>query len=273
MKKKVIWLAGIVLVILICMVISTVKTQSGSVISDVAGIIARPFQKLYVVIDNVAQYGLDYFGDMKELKKENAELRSQVILLKEKLGEDNALRGENERLRTMVDLKEKNRQYDMVAAYVTSIDPSGFNAYFTIDKGTKDGLSEDCVVIDAGGILGRIEAIGTSWARIATILEPGTACGAEVSRTGYTGIVEGDSHLDGQCKMTSIQREANITPGDYILSSGSGDVYPPGLVIGCVREIRDEELSRTAIIEPTGNLTSPKEVMVIRKTASEDAEH
>ena len=70
--------------------------------------------------------------------------------------------------------------------------------------------------------------------------------------------------------MTSIAKEANITPGDYIVTSGSGDVYPSGLIIGIIREVREEEISKTAIVEPIGNTKNPKEVMVIINNYTEN---
>lgn len=72
--------------------------------------------------------------------------------------------------------------------------------------------------------------------------------------------------------MTSISKDANITPGDYIITSGSGDVYPSGLTIGRVKEIREEDISRTAIVEPAGNIKSPREVMIILSVLNEDTE-
>lgn len=272
MKKKLLKIAGIVAVILVCMIISTVEADRNRIISDITGIVSAPFQKIFTAADNIITYGGEYFSDMEALKKENAELKSKIILMEEKITENDALKSENERLRTLTDLKEKNKNYEMTGASVTAIDPTGWNAYFIIDKGTGDGLSKNCVVLDSGGVIGHIDKIGTTWARIVTITEPGTACGAEVSRTGDTGIIEGDSVLDGMCKMTSIGKETNITPGDYIVTSGSGDVYPPGLTIGRIKEINDGEISKTAVVEPTGNVKSPKEVMVITKVYSENAE-
>ena len=263
MKKKVFWLIGIVLVVLISMAVSTIERSEGSIVGDVAGIIAKPFQKLFVGLDNVIDYGFDYFRDMDDLKKENAMLKSQVMNLEKKVTENDEIRSENERLRKLVDLKDKKGEYETTAASVISVDPTGWHSYFIIDKGEADGLKKNCVVYDSGGVLGKIDEIGTSWARVVTIIEPGTACGAEVSRTGDTGIIEGDSLLNGMCKMTSVAKEANITPGDYIITSGSGDVYPHGLTIGRVKEVKVEDISITAIIEPTGNIKNPKEVLII----------
>lgn len=265
MKKKIIWIVSIVAIIFISMAISTVETDTSGVIKDIAGIISKPFYKLFIGIDNVIDYGLDYFKDMDELKEENALLKSKVLLLEKEVSENNEIRWENERLRTLVDLKEKSGDFEMTGASVIGIDPSGWHTYFIIDKGENDGLYKNGVVVDSGGVLGKIESLGPSWARVATITEPGTACGVQVSRTGDMGIIEGDSLLNGNCKMTSISKEANITPGDYIVTSGSGDVYPSGLIIGRVKEIKPEEISLSAIIEPTGNIKNPKEVMVIIK--------
>ena len=264
MKKKLFWLIGIVAIVLISMAVSTIEDTKSGIAGDVAGIIAKPFQKIFVGIDNVIEYGFDYFRDMAELKEENASLKSRVMLLEEKVTENNEIKSENERLRALVDLKDKRSEFEMTAASVISVDPTGWYSYFIIDKGQKDGLKEDMVVLDSGGGLGKIETIGTNWAKVVSITEPGTACGAEVSRTGDTGIIEGDSLLNGICKMTSISKDANITPGDYIDTSGSGNVYPSGLIIGRVKEIKEEDISRTAVVEPTGNIKSPKEVMIIQ---------
>ncbi len=270
MKKKLFWLIGIVALVLISMAVSTIEDAKSGIIGDVAGIVAKPFQKLFVGIDNVIDYGFGYFSDMAELKEENASLKSKVLLLEEKVAQNNEIRSENERLRALVDIKEKHSEFEMTAASVISVDPTGWYSYFIIDKGEKDGLEEDCVVLDSGGVLGKIETIGTNWAKVVTITEPGTACGAQVSRTGDVGIVEGDSLLSGNCKMTSISKDANITPGDYIVTSGSGNVYPSGLIIGRVKEIKEEDISGTAIIEPTGNIKTPKEVMVITNIMNEE---
>ena len=269
LKKKAFWLIGIVLAIFVSMAISTKEKDNGTIVGDVAGIIAKPFQSLFVGIDNFIEYGFDYFKDMNALKEENAALRSKVSLLESEIIENGEIRSENERLRVLVDLKEKRADYEMTAASVISSDPSGWNTYFIIDKGESDGLKKNCVAMDSGGVLGKIDEIGTNWARVVTITEPGTACGAAVSRTGETGIIEGDSLLNGMCKMTSIAKEANITPGDYIITSGSGDVYPAGLTIGRVKEIKVEDISLTAIVEPTGNVETPKEVMIITKVFSD----
>ena len=272
MKKKLIWLIAIVLVIFLSMAISTIEKDKSSIAGDVAGIIARPFQKLFVAVDNIIEYGFDYFKDMDELKRENAALKSKVILLEQSITENDEIRFENERLRTLVDLDEKYSNYDMTAASVIAVDTSGWYSYFIIDKGKNYGIEKNSVVMDSGGVLGKVDEVGTSWARVMTIAEPGTACGAEVSRTGETGIIEGDSLLNGMCKMTSISKDANITTGDYIITSGSGDVYPSGLTIGRVKEIREEDISRTAIVEPAGNIKTPREVMIILSVLNEDTE-
>ncbi len=273
LKKNILKISLASAIVLICMVISTVESDRSNVVSDITGIIAKPFQKIFLIVDNIIDNGFDYFQDMNELKKENASLKSQIALMEGRITKSDATMAENERLRSLVDLKEKNNNYTMTACQVTASDPGGWSSCFIIDKGYEDGISKNCVVIDSGGVLGRIDNVGKNWAKVIAITEPGTACGAEVSRTGSIGIVEGDSALDGTCKMTSIDKRANITPGDYVVTSGSGDIYPPGLTIGKISEIVEEEMSKTAIVEPAANIKMPKEVMVITEKFPKNYEH
>lgn len=135
MKKRIFKIGILVAVILVCMIISTVESDKNRIVSDITGIVATPFQKAIVAVNNMIDYGGDYFQDMQALKEENAELKSKIILMEEKITESDEIRSENERLRTLVDLKEKNKNYDMTGASVTAIDPSGWYSYFIIDNG------------------------------------------------------------------------------------------------------------------------------------------
>ena len=109
MKKRIFKIGILVAVILVCMIISTVESDKNRIVSDITGIVATPFQKAIVAVNNMIDYGGDYFQDMQALKEENAELKSKIILMEEKITESDEIRSENERLRTLVDLKEKNK--------------------------------------------------------------------------------------------------------------------------------------------------------------------
>ncbi len=111
-----------------------------------------------------------------------------------------------------------------------------------------------------------IEEVGLTYSRVITIYDPGLNIGAYVSRTRDTGIVVGAVELsqEGQCKMTYLPRDSGAAIGDTVLTSG-GNVFPKGLKIGSIKEIRQEDhgVSLYAVIEPFAFAYGVKDVFVI----------
>ena len=108
--------------------------------------------------------------------------------------------------------------------------------------------------------------MGLTYSRVITLHDPSLNVGAYVSRTRDTGIVVGavDLAQDGQCKMTYLPRDSGAAIGDMILTSG-GNVFPKGLKIGTIKEIRQEShgVSLYAVIEPFASVADAKDVFVI----------
>ena len=121
-------------------------------------------------------------------------------------------------------------------------------------------------VITSDGLIGVIEEVGLTYSRVITLHDPSLNVGAYVSRTRDTGIVVGavDLAQDGQCKMTYLPRDSGAAIGDMILTSG-GNVFPKGLKIGTIKEIRQEShgVSLYAVIEPFASVADAKDVFVI----------
>lgn len=264
MKKRILITVVVITVVALAgMVISTIDGDKAGLASDAAGITTSAVNKGISRAESFFGNAFGYFGNVKELKEEKVELESRILVLESENRELEALRAENEQLRSLLDLKTRTTDYPTVSASVVATDPNGWFSYFIIDKGSADGLSKNNVVIAPQGVVGHIDTLGTTWSRVVTILEPGTACGAMTSRTSATGLVEGDSLLGGVCRMTYISKDANVVPGDYVQTSGSGDIYPSGLLIGRVTEISSDDLSQTAIVEPAVEMDKVKEVLVI----------
>ena len=82
---------------------------------------------------------------------------------------------------------------------------------------------------------------------------------------GEVGIVENDPGLPGFLRMSNLPREANIQPGDTVISSGLGGIFPKGLVIGHVLEIGEDEygILKHALLRPAANFNRLEEVFVV----------
>ena len=194
-------------------------------------------------------------------------LEKRVKELEEQIEKNNIYKTENERLRKMLNIKDTYKEFELVAANVTSRDSSTWFLSIIIDKGTDDGLSMTDTVITPYGLVGHITDIGSNWAMITTILDSQSTVAVMVERTEDFATVDGDVDLaaNSLCKMTYIPKDSTITVGDTIKTSGLGGVYPKGINVGKITKIHPENkgVSQYAEVEPYVDFNRLYEVFVI----------
>ena len=122
-------------------------------------------------------------------------------------------------------------------------------------------------IITDDGLVGHITEVGATWSKAVLLTETASAVGGFIERSGVLGVVEGTYELrnEGVCRMVYIEPDSDIRVGDKVISSGIGGVYPRGLMIGKVTEIKMDEVSRTltATVEPAANIDSVSKLMII----------
>ena len=215
------------------------------------------------------------FGSVKKLKQENEQLKNKNNELEKQIRDMEGMEKENDRLRAMLKLKEKQTKIDMVAASISAKDPSNWYSTFTINRGSKDGIAQNQAVVNANReLVGQILRVGENWAEVITVIDSQSSVGALIKRSKVTGIIEGDGTLryDGECRLGYIARDADIQTGDFVETSGLGGIFPKGLVIGTVKEIYDENstMSKAAVVEPLADVASLSDVFVITAYRDED---
>jgi rod shape-determining protein MreC len=268
-NKYVISLILATLIIFFAMSLFNENREGVSVVENVTGVIISSAQRVVSSVGNgVGNIG-SYFTDNNRLRRENAELSLRISRAANDVREIGSLRAENERLRAMLNLRENTQEFNLEAAEIIAKTPGNWYNTFTIDKGTRHGVAARQPVITADNTLvGYISDIGTNWARVTAITDPSSAVGAVIVRSRDFGIVEGDVILGrrGQGRLSYIARDTNIVVGDDVETSGMGGIYPRGLLIGRVIEIRPDlqGISQYAIIETAVDFGRLTEVFVIK---------
>lgn len=209
-----------------------------------------------------------YFGSLKALRTENEALKQANVALDKRLRDAQGLELENAELRKMLDLQKTEPQLDLIAAAVIAKDPSNWYGTFTINRGTDHGLKEGQAILTAEkALVGKISRVGSDWAEVVTVLDSECAVGALIERSKDVGVLEGDSSLrfQSRCRLGYLSRDADIQNGDYIETSGMGGVYPKGLLIGKILEIKEDNtnMSKYAIVEPVVNFSKLNQVFVL----------
>lgn len=235
--------------------------------STVIGAVVTPIQTLATSIGNSVSKFIGTYKYNKQLETENDELKAKLNEAAENLIDFDTYRSENEFLRSFLEIKESHGDYEMCDAVVIAIDSTGGNYSFTINKGTLDGISLHDPVITANGVVGYVSNAGASYCTVATLLNSSLNVGAYATRTGEYGVITCTPDLakSGMCRLSYLSSKTSVTNGDYITTSGLGGIFPSGLIVGTVGEVRRDELNASlyATVIPAVDLSSVRRVMVI----------
>ena len=266
-KFKIMLIAATVIIVVCIIAGNGTNGRKASFLSDSLGTTASAAQEgVTEVSDSVGGF-FDYLKNMKAYEKENKKLRERIASLEDSLRKTDDLRKENERLRKMLELKEKEKEHNTVAADVIAFEMDNFSRSYTINKGLKDGITQNSAVITPYGLVGYVSEVGRTWAKICPVIDTKVSVSATAVRISNTAIVQGDMSLmqDGLCKMTYVSKDSGIEIGDYIETSGAGGIIPAGIYIGKVTEIRSDVtgVSQEAVIKPGVDFSNISEVMVI----------
>lgn len=208
-----------------------------------------------------------FFEDLEKLREENELLKRRAEELTVQLVALQEVVAENELLRTELGFVSSQRSLRVmganVEARVAGREPGNLIRALLISTGEDGGLLPDMPVITGRGLVGRIVEVAPHSAQVLLIDDARSAVAALVQRTRATGIVKGQ--LDGSVVMEGIGRDADVQVGDIILTSGLGDVFPKGIVIGQVSEVirSDTAMFQKAVISPSVDLSDLEVVVVI----------
>lgn len=236
-------------------------------VREVTGGIITPLQEGVNDIGTWVEEKVAVFGDVKELKAENTELRGQVTDLQNELGKNEAELAELQSLRDLYNLDELYPDYEKTAARVFSVNSSGWFNEFYINKGLNDQVYEGCNVICDDGLLGIVVESYDDYAKVRAIIDDRANVTGEIGTAGNLCNIEGSIQTmeAGYLLATDIDKNAIISEGDKIITSSVSDRYLYGLTIGYVISVEQDSnnLTQTAHILPTVNFTDIKDVLVI----------
>lgn len=267
-NKIVVTLIIITSLVLVLAGITQVTGGAGGPVGNAVHIIFSPAQRLVSGVSSSVNKFTGFIWEMRGYKQQNEQLVSEMNELRKENRSIEDYKAENDRLKSLLELKEQMTNFDTAAANVIAYGTNNWCDFVEINKGTKNGLALEDVVITTEGVVGQITEIGKNWAKVSTIINSEHAVGTRIVRTGDVAIVEGDILLakNGYCKMSFISKDASLVTGDILETSGLGGIYPSGLSVGKIREIKSDNSGsmQYAVVEPFVDFDSLHEVLVIR---------
>ncbi len=211
-------------------------------------------------------YGYMYRYD--ELEEENASLRSRIAELEQEYREYTEISEENARLRSLLGFVERHEELKLEPVSVISWTASNFSSSFTISKGSSSGIElYDPIITEDGYLVGQVTSVTASSCTVTTVVDTTSRVGALIYETGETGVASGDFELfqDGTLRLSYIAELEDVLIGDTVVTSGSGGVFPSGLVIGKITgmSVGASGLDPYAIVEPSADIDDCAHLYVI----------
>ncbi len=273
--KLIQWIAFLsLLVVIIFLVVTTYNSKQSA---------AHAFQNAAVTLSEPAVEGTykvsggikDFFQRLfalRQVDKEYEELKSRVLKLELENQQLENLKLENERLMELLGFAEDNPEYKYINATVIAKDPGSWFMEFTINRGSNDGVEVDMAVANQDGLIGRVIEVNNTTSQVITIIDTRSAAAGVVERSRDQGIVRGASDPESKtpvCNLDLLPNDADLIPGDLVLSSSLGGIYPKGIVIGEVEEVVYESGTVSyAIIIPSVDFRRIEELLVITEETS-----
>ncbi len=235
--------------------------------SGLLGYIFTPIQKVSSFISRTTSEFFDGFLNARQYKDKNELLEEMINDYRKQLVDYESIKDENERLRSIVGIKESHTDFALEQAVILGRDASDIFGSFIIDKGEIHGVALNDPVITDAGLVGIISEINPTFARVSTVLSPSRNIGAYDITTNDLGVVSGEASLavDGLCKMSYLNLQSQIKEGEIVVTTGVNGIFPKDLVIGTVKKVQTESHGTTlyATIKPAVDLEKIGHVFVI----------
>jgi rod shape-determining protein MreC len=153
-----------------------------------------------------------------------------------------------------------------VPAEVITRDSSTWWRTVTVNRGKQDGIDSDMPVVTDEGLVGKTTTVSANITIVLLVSDENCRVAANVEGTREQGIATGERVTGGVAPLLNLNflsKQANLQPGQKAYTSGVGGVFPPGLLIGAVKEFRVRELDGQAQLTPAVDLTKLEDVFVV----------
>jgi rod shape-determining protein MreC len=238
----------------------------GGYLRPISSVITRAWISLQTWV-STRYLGIQQFltapQDLAALRQRNAELEAQISQLQLQIIELQQQIADREILAALVRYSRANPTYTYKAAQVIGRDPSPFMHYILINAGSNDGLRRGMPVVTHQGLVGRVDAVIDSAARVQLITDPTSSVNVRLQNSRTEAILVGSTTADLWLDM--IPQQAKVIPGDLVVTSGLGGVYPPNIPAGQVLDVQKQEaaLFQQASVQPTVDFNQLSIVLVI----------
>lgn len=198
---------------------------------------AQPLRKSLYTLGSAVRHMQNKYIALRALWTENQSLRERIAMLESERNRLLEAEITNARLHQLLELKTHILRRS-VAAKVISNSASAWFRTLTVDKGSADGLRKGMAAIAPRGVVGKVISVSDDTAKVMLLTDHNSGLDVITQRTRVRGIVAGS--MDGNPIIKYMGRNEDVQPGDRIITSGLDGVFPKGLLVGTIDDVRED---------------------------------
>jgi rod shape-determining protein MreC len=229
---------------------------------------ASPLQNASSKVSGATGGFFQQIWNFRSTAQENEQLKERLAKTELELNTARQATAENERLKALLNLNEQTK-IDSIPARVIARDPSVWFNTITINRGSSSGLAVNMPVVTGSGIVGRVITVSPWAAQVMLITDEKAGAGAVVGQLGQSGAlgsVRGRSDLGvSVIEMRYVSGLEQVEVGDNVMTTGQDGIYPPGLNVGKVVDVKKGTATQAhqILIQPGAQLDHLEEVAVL----------
>lgn len=262
------------LVVLVCLALALLFVDSRWPVLEPArqaiSVVIYPFQRImFAPRDAIARLS-DWADAADHVRSEREALQRQRIELAQLSTHAAQLAAENEQLRRLLDVAEVVTQ-PSVAVQVLYEPANAFSSHLVFNKGSSSGIQPGMPVIDDGGVIGQIVRVTPFTSEAALLTDDRVSIPVQVLRNGLRLIAFGGKSASGKVEIRYLTADVDLVPGDTLITSGIGGLFPAGLSVAVVDSVERDATSgfAKAVASPLSHPERHRHFLVLRVGAAQ----
>lgn len=256
--------ASLYLALSFAMLISDLRMHYLDGTRQALAVLAYPLQFAAATPAEYVHKASSYFSGLASLQRENSRLKARELAMASQVLFTEQLQRENTDLRQLLAMQHNLRVRSTAAEIVfTARDP--FSRKVILNKGSQQSIEPGSPVVDQAGVIGQVTRVYPLHAEVTLLSDKDQAIPVVIERSGLRAVMFGTGN--GLMELKFLAANAEIRPGDRILTSGLDGVFAPGLPVATVLKItRDSAESFARILcRPIGNVERSGAVLVLAR--------
>lgn len=253
--------------LVVCMVLMWIDSKSPAWFQNMRSFTHASMQPIYQLslIPNFGiHWGTGTFRSKESLRRENIQLKAQLLHAQAKLQQQDYVLAQNARLQGILSTTKPD-QFSLLLSQVVGTDTNPTKQIVVLNKGKNHGVRVGQTAIDENGVMGQIINVYPDTSRLLLITDEQQSVAVNIKRTGQKAIVTGKGSPT-QLSLDYIFKTADVRVGDELISSGLGGRIPAGYRVGRIEYIDPKQTDNfiTINVKPAANFINNGFVLLLQ---------